>query len=186
MESALNLLKQEINATSKAAHDLAKWKLVVTAALGAAAFGLAQNNPKYWLLLFVPFVCAYIDLFDYQLQLRILVIARFLQKHREGDGLLQRYEQECEALRGLGKYVFSLDKWAGISCSLGVCASGPVLYYFMQRQPACQDYLGVPFPCAVAIWLFGVFLIVFLYVISKVIAREVPGTSDSGPSAQVT
>ncbi len=57
MGSALNLLKEEINQTSGMGHDLAKWKLGVTATLGAAAFGLANNGvPNYWLLLFVPFV----------------------------------------------------------------------------------------------------------------------------------
>jgi hypothetical protein len=62
-------------------HDLAKWKLGVTAALAAAAFGLAGQNsgPNYWLLLIVPFVCAYVDLYAYQYELRIRVIARFLR-----------------------------------------------------------------------------------------------------------
>lgn len=176
MESALNLLKQEINKTHGAVQDLAKWKLVVTAALGAAAFGLFEKDPKYWLLLFAPFVCAYIDLYAYQLELRVLVIARFLQRHRDGeDDFLQQYEKECETLRGPGKHVFSLDSWAGIGCSLAVCVSGPVLY-FLQCPSTRQCYLGISLPWAKRIWLSGVVLIGLLYLSRRLIELQIPRT----------
>jgi hypothetical protein len=181
MNSALTLLKQEINQTMEAEHDLAKWKLGVTAALGAAAFGLAQNNPKHWLLLFVPFVCAYIDLYAYQCQFRIRVIAGFLRDHAEGDTVLQRYEQECEELRG--EHFFSLGNWAGIGCSLGVCVSGPVLYYLQHRPPGV-DYLQVPFARAATIWLLGVLLIVFLWVYFEVMAGKIPKKGKRGGPAR--
>ena len=99
---SLITLKEEINKNNEMEHDLAKWKLGVTAALGAAAFGLGKDcgTPPYWLLLFVPFVCAYIDLFVYQYELRILVIARFLrQHHQDGDKFLMKYEKHsCPAI----------------------------------------------------------------------------------------
>src|SRR5437879_5385022 len=126
MDSALNLLKEEINKTMEAEHDLAKWKLGVTAAMGTAAFGLAKGSPNYWLLLLVPFVCAYVDLYAYQYQLRIHVIARFLREHAEGDVVLQTYEKECEKWRS--QDIFSLGNWAGLGCSLGASVLGPVFY----------------------------------------------------------
>jgi hypothetical protein len=55
MDSTLILLKEEINKTNEAEHDLAKWKLGVTAALGAAALGVGKDgSPPYWLLLSIP------------------------------------------------------------------------------------------------------------------------------------
>ena len=129
MEATLISLKEEINKTHDAEHDLAKWKLVVTAALGAAAFGLLGNGGKtnYWALLFIPFVCVYIDLFKYQYELRVLLIARFLRDNG-GDGeILQRYELQCHADRrqhGL----FSLGRLADITCSLGASALGAVFF----------------------------------------------------------
>jgi hypothetical protein len=163
MDSTLTLLKQEINATMDAQHDLAKWKLGVVAALGAAAFGLSKESPKsYWLLLFVPFVCAYIDLYAYQYGLRILVIARFLREHSEGDAMLQAYEKECEKWRSRG--IYSLGNRAGYGCSLGVSILGPV-FYFLQRidNPAGGNGLLMPPAAATTIWLLGVLLIVLLW-----------------------
>lgn len=163
MDSTLSLLKQEINTTMEAQHDLAKWKLAVTAALGAAAFGLSKEGPKsYWLLLFVPFVCAYIDLYAYQYEFRILVIARFLREHAQEDTVLQEYEKECEKWRR--KDIFSLGNWAGFGCSLGVSVIGPA-FYVLQRidNPAGANSLLVPPAAATTIWLLGVLLIVFLW-----------------------
>ena len=173
MNSAATVLKQEIRQTMEEEHDLAKWKLFVVAALGAAAFGLFQNNPKHWLLLFVPFVCAYIDLYAYQYQIRIAVIAEFLRSDAAVDEALQRYELKCGELAGKG--AFSLGIWAGIGSSLGMCASGPVLYllrhlYYLQHRQTGPDYLQVPIWWAAGIWLVGVLLIVSFWAYFKYIA----------------
>jgi hypothetical protein len=162
MDSALNLLKQEINKTNEQEHDFAKWKLGVTAALGVAAFGLAKDsNPNYWLLLLVPFVCAYIDLYAYQYQFRILVIARFIREYPEGDAILNKYEQEVEKLRKHG--VFSLGTSAGIGCSLGATVLGPAFYFLDRRHHADSDTLLVCPAAAGVIWLLGALLVVFLW-----------------------
>src|ERR1039458_532731 len=121
------LLKEEINKTQDAEHDLAKWKLGVTAAMGAAAFGLSKDNsPSYWLLFLVPFVCAYVDLYDYQYRLRTLVIAKFLRE-RAGDPVLAEYEERCAKERH--ERVFDLGTMAGISSSIGASIFGPVFYF---------------------------------------------------------
>src|SRR5947209_12059355 len=123
METLL-LLKQEINQTMESEHDFAKWKLIVAAGLGGAALGLGKDNPHYWLLFFVPFACAYIDLHLYQYQERIGVLARFIRNYKPPvaplpavsvppatpgtppDTALQEYELTCHRLRG--KHVFDL------------------------------------------------------------------------------
>ena len=175
MDSTPNLLKQEINKTMEAQHDLAKWKLGVTAALGAAAFGLAKDRPSYWLLLFVPFVCAYVDLYAYQYQFRILVIARFLRENANDDAVLQKYEQECAKLRV--QHVFSLGNWAGIGCSLGASVLGPV-FYALQGAHRPDDLLVSPHAAEV-IWLSGVLLIAFLWRYFQDQTQKISGESDS-------
>jgi hypothetical protein len=182
MDSVLNLLKQEINTTMEAEHDLAKWKLGVTAALGAAAFGLAKDRPNYWLLLLVPFVCAYVDLYAYQYELRIRVIAQFLRGHpAKGDELLQTYELECENWRE--QHVFSLGNWAGIGCSLGASVFGPVFYVLQRMHHTAPDNLLVSLKAGGTIWLLGVLLIFFLWWYFHVQARKIRGEADSSQTA---
>jgi len=184
MDSSLRLLKEEINKVNEAEHDLAKWKLAVTAALGAAAFGLGKTGTApYWLLLFVPFVCAYIDLFDYQYELRILVIARFLREHGESDKVLQEYEVECEKERASGG-TFSLSKWAEFSCSLFLPLSGLVLYLLDSRNNPGRGSLLMPPAAAAAIWLLGVLLIGALWAYFLVSSLRLSTESDrQEPSA---
>jgi hypothetical protein len=172
MDSTLITLKEEINKTLESEHDLAKWKLVVTAALGAAAFGSfefgkngSSPSPNYWLLLLIPFVCAYVDLFDYQYQLRILVIAHFLRsKDGQGDPTLHKYEQQCEAGRGSGS-IFSLGGWGLISSSLGASFLAATFYYLHNRyhHPGTGSLLLPPSTASV-IWLVGVAIILWLKV----------------------
>jgi|ERR1035437_2428200 hypothetical protein len=157
----LTLLRQEINMTQGQEHDLAKWKLAVTAVLGAVAFGLSKDNtPKYWLLFFVPFVCAYVDLYAYQYQLRILVIAKFFRGCHE-ERVLQAYEKECEAVRKA--HGFDLGIWAGIGSSLCVSTFGPIFYFLRPSLGTIPDTLLVPPAAAGAIWLVGVILIIYLF-----------------------
>jgi hypothetical protein len=178
MDSTLNLLKEEINKTLEAEHDLAKWKLGVTAALGAAALGLSKDfNPNYWLLLLVPFVCAYVDLYAYQYQFRILVIARFLRERPEGGAVLQRYEQECEKLRK--QNVFSLGSWAGIGCSLGAALLGPVLYLLKCWHDGKFPDIRASLVAAGVLWFVGVLLIIYLWRYFKHQAEKISGESEA-------
>jgi hypothetical protein len=181
MDPVESVLKQEINQTMEDEHDLAKWKLIVTAALGAAAFGLSKGPPTYWLLFFVPFVCAYVDLYHYQYELRILVIARFLRDYHKGDRALQAYEEKCEEMRERG--VFSLGKSAAIGCSIGASVLGPVLY-LLQRGWKGADLLKPSHIVAGVIWLGGMALIIILWSRFQDQRKGLSGTSDRGSSAR--
>ena len=169
MDSAFALLKEEINKTQEAEHDLAKWKIAVVAALGAAGLGLGKESDpnKSWLLVLVPFVCAYIDLYAYQNSLRILVIARFLREYPHGDDqILRDYEERCDTLRK--QRVFSLGTRAGTWSSVVLSLTWP-LFYLAQRS---KDLGGLQTAISLVrlkenslvlvVWLFGVFLILFL------------------------
>jgi hypothetical protein len=162
--STPSLLKGEINTTQEQQHDLAKWKLAATAVLGAAAFGLSgeKQAPNYWLLFFVPFVCAYVDLYDYQYRLRVLVIARFLREQTT-DTDLKAYEDACEALRRKRSRDFDLGKWAGIGSSIGASIFGPFFYFYNRHRNPAPDTLLVSPKAAICMWSVGVLLIVLLY-----------------------
>ena len=153
MES-VKLLKEEINSTLDSLHDFAKWKLIVTAALASAALGLtsgAKGVPPYWLLLFVPFACAYVDLNSYQYLIRIFVIARFLRKHRTEDPeeqILAAYEQQCEEVRP----VFALGEYAQVGASLVFSLLSPAL--------AVPHFTGWGLYLSIAVWVIGVGLVI--------------------------
>jgi len=153
-----HLLKGEINQTLDSLHDFAKWKLIVTSALAAAGFGLSanQDKPHYWLLLFIPFACAYVDLNCYQYLIRITVLARALREHSE-DALLRTYERECEELRE--RYgIFGLGKNAGVGASLAVSIVAPGF-----AVAAFSATKNVSFYVALSVWAVGIVLIVALW-----------------------
>jgi hypothetical protein len=173
MDSTIALLKEEINKTNEEEHDLAKWKLGVTAALGAAALGLGTTgSPPYWLLLFIPLVCAYIDLFEYQYELRIRVIARFLRRHGHENAILLAYEKECETVRQNSE-VFSLGEWAQLLSSLGASlVVAPVFLALNRLHHATKDILQVPLSLAVVIWVMGVVVVVGLRIYFEMMSRQ--------------
>ncbi|HVU48028.1 MAG TPA: hypothetical protein VHD85_17995 [Terracidiphilus sp.] len=163
MDSTSALLKQEINQTQEAEHDLAKWKLVVTAALGATAFGLAgQSNTNLWLLLFIPFVCAYVDLYDYQYRLRVFVIAMFLRE-RARDEELKEYEWACEHIRQSRAKDFDLGKWAGLGSSVVASILGPLFYVLALFNNKAHEVIAMPLSATIPIWIFSLILVVYLY-----------------------
>jgi hypothetical protein len=131
---SLNLLKQEINQTLDSEHDFAKWKLIVVAALGGAALGLAKTDqPQVWLLLLIPFACAYIDLHLSQYQARILVLAQFIRRYRpsphreDADTTLEDYEKYCHELRASKDHFFDLGLFANQAASLALSIAVPVV-----------------------------------------------------------
>lgn len=175
VSSSAITLKEEIIKTNEQEHDLAKWKFIVTAALGAAAFGFGhdQTRRNYWLLLFIPFTCAYIDLFVYQYGLRILAIARFLRDHHD-DSLLNDYEMWCEEQRA--NHVFSLGSIADLSASIGVSVLGAAGYVLGERFNGGSEIPFVPLWLAAVLWSIGIFLIVFLWTYHKKLAARLSGT----------
>lgn len=152
MES-VRLLKQEINDTFASIHDLVKWKLAVCAVLGAAALGLNTSGDKrqqyYLLLLFIPFVCAYIDLYCYQYQIRILVIARFLRRQTT-DAVLRQYELWCTETRKTG--AFGLWHLAGASATAVMSFAAVVAAWVQFRHAGRWANLGFALLLVIVAW----------------------------------
>jgi len=120
------LLKEEINQTLESLHDFAKWKLIVTSVIAGAALGLTPGSTaRSWLVLFIPYACAYVDLNCYQYLIRITVIARCLRQHGSED-LLHRYEELCQKLRDKHG-VFKLGQYAQVGASLGMSIVAPLV-----------------------------------------------------------
>ena len=141
---SLNLLKQEINQTLESEHDFAKWKLIVAAALGGTALGLDKSGSGHiWLLLLIPFACAYIDLHLSQYQSRVLVLATFIRRyqasgHREDvDNTLPDYEKYCEQLRSTKEHFFDLGQSAHRLASFAVSIAAPVVAFLAFWQSPC-------------------------------------------------
>lgn len=152
------LLKKEINQTVKSLHDFAKWKLIVTAALAASALGLTPSaKPVYWLFLFAPYACGYIDLNCYQYLIRITVISRFIRESKSGDTTLKAYEAYCEALR-IKHNVFDLGLFAQIWVSIIISISPIFAVLDFWKQPDHTDFW-----LAVAAWIVGVLLVIYLW-----------------------
>src|SRR5215467_132017 len=157
--AAAELLKQEINETMKSEHDLAKWKLIVVAGLGGAALGLGKDQPHYWLMLCIPFVCAYIDLHSYQYQARIMVLARFIREESHGDPTLKAYEELCKKCRE-GK-AFYMGQYANLSASVGLSLLAPAFAVVPFLEPQRKMTPGAFL--AIFLWLAGIALIVVLW-----------------------
>jgi len=155
-------LKQEIARTLDSLHDFAKWKLLVTSALAAAALGLTSGKsatPPDWLLLFVPYACAYVDLNTYQYVIRILVIARFLREHPGGDQALQEYERYCEGLRSQHR-MFAFGEYAQVGSSIAFSLLAPVLA--VTHFAEVRDTLGLSL--AIATWALGLMLVLGIFL----------------------
>jgi hypothetical protein len=191
----LQLLKQEINQSTDSLHDFAKWKLIVTSALAAAALGLTtRGKPYYSLVLLIPYACAYVDLNSYQHLIRIAVLARFLRE-QGGDKYLRNYERQCEELRTSGTGVFNLMIYGQLLSSLAMSIVAPfwALVSFAGRQswraeweslPTCFRYTLVGL--WIVIWLLGVCLVLGLWVHyrSKDKATRTKPLKDEAPLAK--
>jgi len=191
MAETFQLLKQEIMQAIEAEHDFAKWKLIVVAALGAAALGLGKDgksqSPHYehWLLPIIPFACAYIDLQTYQCLNRIMVIARFIRTYRKddptmgnGDRAMQRYEDFCAQARGTQAF-FSLGSRANFAASLiaSVVAAGAFFWLVCDFWPLG----GLVTSFTIGIWVLGVVLICILGYYHKY--RSLPSIEQLKPKA---
>lgn len=98
-------LAEEILEGQKTRATLLQWKLLLVAALGAAAFGLTPGGGGRFMLLLslIPLVAAYVDLLCSNLNLRMLLIGRF-QAEQQHDP----YETFVNPRR----MVFVLEDWA--------------------------------------------------------------------------
>ncbi len=154
-----NLLKQEVNQTLEDLHDFAKWKLIAVSSLAAAGLGLSKSEPQmpYWLLMFVPYACAYVDLNCYQYLLRILLIAKVLRRTQD-DALLYQYEEQCEIYRKKG--FFGLGIFAQLGSSLTFSAILPGFTLVRIAHDGTNIWL---FVSALVAWLIGILLLFLCY-----------------------
>jgi hypothetical protein len=155
-------LKEEIGKTLEDLHDFAKWKLIVVAALISTALGLLEPKRSFapWLLVFVPYACAYVDLNCYQYLLRIFLISKVLRSHGDDSPLLSEYEKQCERYRKKGFFSFGL--FAQVGCSL-VFSLVPLGFAADRFRVGEVSLLSVR--PLIATWLVGVALIVLCYYV---------------------
>jgi len=156
-----SLLKQEINKTLEDLHDFAKWKLIAVSALAAAGLGLSQNNLQnttYWLLVFVPYACAYVDLNCYQYLLRIFLIAKVLRNSQE-DSLLRYYEDQCEIYRKRGFFGFGIFAQLGSSLAFSVILPAFALVRFILDNVESWKLESL-----LTAWFIGLLILVLCYL----------------------
>lgn len=113
----LEKLRDEIIESQKARTDLLKWKLILVAVIGGAAFGIGSEipqgkNPPYVLLGLVPLVCLYVDAICIHNEIRIMAIARFIRRGGLGsiqdNSIERKWEEYCRESRSQ----FSLEGFA--------------------------------------------------------------------------
>jgi hypothetical protein len=153
----LGPLREEIIESQKARTDLLKWKLILVAFIGAAAFGIQGNSaapiagnnsaapiagnsaaptwpPRILLLALVPFVCFYVDAVCIHNELRILNIARFIRQGGLGK-VAADYEHDCKTHRR----EFSIESVALLGTTLllsfVVLLVGGISWYFALPVP---------------------------------------------------
>lgn len=90
-------LREELIECQRTRSEFIRWKLILVAAVGSAAFGLGgKDNPKLPVLLaFIPLICVYVDSVCLHNDSRIMMIARFLRESKEASAAARAYEQFC-------------------------------------------------------------------------------------------
>ena len=152
-------LRTEIVESEKVRIDLLKYKLITIATLSAVGLGLSEKidlarvliEPVY-VLCIIPFVCIFVDSLCMHNSLRILVIAKFLEK--AGD----QYEMFVSDLRNskhASRFIFSLEDWALQYSSILV--SGILIGIGIHKNTCILIITGV----------IGVMIILALYVIFR-------------------
>ena len=156
-------LRAEVINAQQARTELLKWKLFLSAVLGAAGLGLdaSSNLPKAPLVLCcIPLVCAYVDLICAHLSLRMLVIGAFLRTAKAGrDCDYERFVEKARHLGaagepkaggGAGKSAYALEDWASYGASfllsLGVAFVGVVRAVNDAQGPGLAGVLGGSWP----------------------------------------
>jgi hypothetical protein len=138
-------LRDEIVESQKARTDLMKWKLILVAAVGAAAFGIGSNaatgsDPPFVLLALIPWICLYVDAICIHNDLRIMAIARFLRTGGNGSVDLNSIERKYEAYCAGSRAQFSLEGFALQLTTLGLS----LLVFFIGRSNGLKDLIPAP------------------------------------------
>ena len=131
-------LPDEIREAHQTGADYLKWKLIIVAALGAAALGLTdKGQPMFILLALIPFVCIYVDLLCADLAYRVIIIGTFYAEMRHD--LYERYTQR-------NRNLYQSGDWAVHYSTYGICfvvaAVGLVRQYLL--PPDVRSFLHWP------------------------------------------
>lgn len=110
LEALVGKLRDEIIESQKARVELTKWKAILMATIGAAAFGLGQPKDTGFpaLLALLPPACLYVDILCMHHDMRMMVIGVFLRQDVSVPEGVKRYEDFCEHFR----YLFGLENLA--------------------------------------------------------------------------
>ncbi len=139
-QAEIGPLRTEIVEAQRSRTDLMKYKLVVTAALGAVALGVgpaAGTRQVPYVVGIIPLVCLYVDAVCHHNDIRIMVIGRYLRS--EG---LHGYETLAQELREK----FNLERvaleWSSLAISIGLVAFG-MLYGALSRAPVDRTLVWI-------------------------------------------
>lgn len=106
-------LPDEIIDAHQSRSDFLKWKLILVAALGAAAFGLGEKTtPAPLLLALIPWVCLYVDLICSSLNMRQIIIGAFYARTVQDS--YERFVQQH-------RRAFEMEDWALYRSSNVLC-----------------------------------------------------------------
>jgi hypothetical protein len=94
-----NALRGEIVECQKAKAEFIRWKLIIVAAIGGAAFGLNDTAGQPALMALIPLVCVYVDSVCVHNDSRIMMIATFLCSSDQAGAEARAYEAHCRAHR---------------------------------------------------------------------------------------
>ena len=146
-------IRQEIRDTQTARSDLFKWKLIISAALGALGLGIKSSESSPYssnvdlAFCLIPFVCAYVDLLCYHLNLRIFVINKFFNRFKIDENqvndwkeiyLLHLYEKTCHQVRDAFELESWVLKWSSIFISVGII----ILIFLAQNRTDAYLFLS--------------------------------------------
>jgi hypothetical protein len=133
-------LRDEIMESQKARLSLLKWKLILVAALGAAALGVGDRDARGFPLLLglIPLVCVFVDLVCYHVNVRVHVIGAFLRTELGVDDVASKYEKYAQLKRDVFWRETSALAGASVFASAIVAIAGLV---FLLR------WHGAPLTC---------------------------------------
>ncbi|HET7832456.1 MAG TPA: hypothetical protein VFK88_05775 [Gallionella sp.] len=142
VKEELGSLRTEIQEAEKARVDFLKWKLIAVAAL--ASFGLSVKDQLFhpaYALCIIPFICIYVDAICAHINLRILVIGKFLADKADPYEKFIADLGPCQMLmNGRGaRFLFNMEDyvlWYSTYFLSAVVAFGGIyLVYFKPCNP---------------------------------------------------
>lgn len=132
--SLAEALRTEIAAALSAQVDFLKWKLILIAALGGAAFGfLKESMHAPYVLVLVPWVCLYCDLCYWHLHLRIARNGRYFQIAPDFQGTAWRAYESYSAKMHIEAQAYTFERFAVLVSTAFCCVTITLLYSWKIR-----------------------------------------------------